>query len=84
MLRGYPFTRILGFFLAFLINLIAAEMSEKSHSNRQFFCGFTSGIMQAVAFNPYDRALYLSVKVFLNNLFSVVVRIVYFVKHLYN
>ena len=26
-------------------------------------CGFLSGIIQAVIFNPWDRALYLSIKV---------------------
>lgn len=26
-------------------------------------CGFLSGVVQAIMFNPWDRALYLSVKV---------------------
>jgi len=28
----------------------------------RFFCGFASGLVQAGLFNPWDRALYLSVK----------------------
>ena len=27
-------------------------------------CGFLSGIIQAIIFNPWDRALYLSIKVY--------------------
>ena len=26
-------------------------------------CGFVSGVLQAILFNPWDRALYLSIKV---------------------
>jgi hypothetical protein len=32
-------------------------------SVRKIGCGFTSGVLQAYVFNPWDRALYLSVKV---------------------
>lgn len=31
-------------------------------STASFFCGLTAGVAQAGVFNPYDRALYLSVK----------------------
>lgn len=36
--------------------------AEKGHQLRNFSCGLISGLIQAIVFNPWDRALYLSVK----------------------
>ena len=46
----------------------APSSSSVSKSNSKgaldlLSCGFLSGIIQAVIFNPWDRALYLSIKV---------------------
>jgi hypothetical protein len=38
------------------------QSKEKGHQIRNFSCGLVSGLVQAVVFNPWDRALYLSVK----------------------
>jgi hypothetical protein len=35
---------------------------ERGHQLKNFSCGLASGLIQAVVFNPWDRALYLSVK----------------------
>lgn len=41
------------------------DQSSKQHINaasNKIVCGLAAGVIQAAAFNPYDRALYLSVK----------------------
>jgi hypothetical protein len=40
------------------------QTNEIHHKSilRKFYCGFIAGIFQAGLFNPWDRALYLSVK----------------------
>lgn len=39
-----------------------SQPKERGHQIRNFSCGLVSGLVQAVVFNPWDRALYLSVK----------------------
>lgn len=40
------------------------KSKSKSHDMIDLLsCGFVSGVLQAVIFNPWDRALYLSIKV---------------------
>jgi hypothetical protein len=39
-----------------------SESKERGHQIRHFSCGLVSGLIQAIVFNPWDRALYLSVK----------------------
>lgn len=40
-----------------------SSRSPRSHDDlSKFYCGFLSGLVQAGLFNPWDRALYLSVK----------------------
>ena len=46
----------------------SAPSSSSNSSNSKgaldlLSCGFLSGIIQAIIFNPWDRALYLSIKV---------------------
>ena len=41
------------------------EQKKKQSNSRLLSCGFTSGLLQAVVFHPWDRALYLSVKVYI-------------------
>lgn len=36
--------------------------SSNSKNKKKILCGLTSGLVQAFVFNPWDRALYLSVK----------------------
>ena len=41
-----------------------SSSKSKSHNMIDLLsCGFVSGVLQAVLFNPWDRALYLSIKV---------------------
>lgn len=35
---------------------------QRKHQLHNFSCGLISGLIQAIVFNPWDRALYLSVK----------------------
>lgn len=39
-----------------------APLAPKKNAMHLMNCGFTSGLFQAFIFNPWDRALYLSVK----------------------
>jgi len=37
------------------------QQSREAVSSVNFFCGITAGVLQAGLFNPFDRALYLSI-----------------------
>lgn len=40
----------------------SSQKLTSKHAVQLMNCGFTSGLLQAFIFNPWDRALYLSVK----------------------
>jgi hypothetical protein len=46
-------------------------------------CGFVSGVLQALMFNPWDRALYLSIKVYRFTLYLLILFKIYYVHNLF-